>query len=162
MYQYKKKLKYSLQFIWVWTKTEDRLSTTFKKYSKSTLGWGERTRHLVTFNPSTTRSGEEVYIRIPIPGQRDLLVPDTLHLVFQIKLGNTKSHFRNNLSKLLRSRLQIRYASEIVYDNTNESLFEVHRDTWLSESKRDTMYEYGIGSGRTWWKLYTQIVFVLN
>ena len=38
-----------------------------------------------------------------------------------------------------------KHAGEIVYDNTGESLLEVYKDLWKSESERNDMVEYGIG-----------------
>ena len=73
------------------------------------------------------------------------LVPDSFKLLFNFKNANTKSWFLNNLSKLLMERLAVKYAREIVYDNTGESLIEVYKDLWKSESERNDIAVYGIG-----------------
>ena len=71
-------------------------------------------------------------------------VPDSFKLLFNLKNANTKSWFLNNLSKLLKKRLVVKFAGEIVYDNTGESLLEVYKDLWKPEFERNDMVEYGI------------------
>ena len=87
----------------------------------------ERTWHLVTFNPSSAKPGEQLYISVPKLSS-NCLVPESFHLVFDIKVGNMKNHFKNNLSKLLQSRLEIKYAGKVIYDNSYESVFETYMD----------------------------------
>ena len=71
--------------------------------------------------------------------------------MFDIKVGN-KNHFKNNLSKLLQSRLEIKYAGEVIYENSHESVFETYMDKWLSKSIQDDLLEHGLGS-QNWRKL---------
>jgi hypothetical protein len=78
---------------------------------------GDRTRHVLTFNPNSDKPGEEIYVNIPKLKADSALVPDSIALVFDFKNSNTKSWFRNNLGKLLQTRLEIRLAGEKVYDN---------------------------------------------
>ena len=106
---------------------------------------GTRTRHVVTFNPYKVNSEEELYIDIPKLKPDVCLVPDSFKLLFNFKNANAKSWFLNNLSKLLMKRLVVKYAGEIVYDNSGESFLEVYKDLWKSESERNDMVEYGIG-----------------
>lgn len=58
--------------------TEKRLSPNYKKSNKSAIV-GERTRHLVTFNPSSANAGEQLYIRVPKLSSIDYLVPGSLN-----------------------------------------------------------------------------------
>ena len=85
---------------------------------------GERTRHVVTFNPNKA-SPEELYIDVPKMKMDSCLVPGSLYLLFNFKVGNTKSWFLNNLFKMLQKRLTIRVAGETVYDNSGENLYSV-------------------------------------
>ena len=121
------------------------LSPDFKKLCKTSMN-RDRTRHIVTFNPNSANPGEQLYIRVPKLSRSDCLVPDSLHLVFDIKINNTKNRFKNNLAKILQSRLEIRYSGEVLYDCTYEHLYEVYKNKWLSLSKREVMVEYGVGS----------------
>ena len=126
-------------------KTESQMLPGFRRSQMSTIK-GNRTRHVVTMNPNKASPGEEIYIDIPKLKQHSCLVPGSLHLLFDLKITNTKIHFLNNLSKLLQKRLQIRLAGETVYDNNGESLYSIHKDRYKSSSHRDNMIEYGIGS----------------
>jgi hypothetical protein len=110
---------------------------------------GDRTRHVLTFNPNSAKPGEEIYVNIPKLKAASVLVPDSMALVFDFKNSNTKSLFRNNLGKLLQKRLEIRLAGEKVYDNSGESLLEVYKDLWLHNKQRDDMVEDGIASEAT-------------
>ena len=74
--------------------TENGLSPSYRKYSKSIIT-AERTWHLVTFNPCSAKPHEQLYKL----SSNDCLVTESLHLAFDLKLGNTKNHFKNNLSK---------------------------------------------------------------
>jgi hypothetical protein len=110
---------------------------------------GDRTRHVLTFNPNSAKPGEEIYVNIPTLKADSVLVPDSMALVFDFKNSNTKSWFRNNLGKLLQKRLEIPLAGEKVYDNGGESLLEVYKDLWLHNKQRDDMVEDGIASEAT-------------
>ncbi|CAB4018046.1 Hypothetical predicted protein [Paramuricea clavata] len=110
---------------------------------------GDRTRHVLTFNPNSAKHGEEIYVNIPELKAGSVLVPDSMALVFDFKNSNTKSWFRNNLGKLLQRRLEICLAGKKVYDNSGESLLEVYKDLWLHKKQRDDMMEDGIASEAT-------------
>ena len=62
-----------------------------------------------------------------------------------MKITGTKTHFMNNLSKLLQKRLQIRLAGETVYDCSGES-FSTYNDLWLTSSERLEKVEYGLAN----------------
>ena len=120
------------------------LNPTYKKSKMSEIK-GNRTRHVVTLNPNKINP-EDLYVDIPKLNPNLCLVPDSLRLVFDFKNSNTKSRFLNNLSKLLKKRLVIKFAGEVVYDNTGESLLEIYKDLWKPEYERNDMIEYGIGN----------------
>ena len=105
---------------------------------------GTRTRHVMTFNPNKASPGEEIYIDIPKLKSDACLVPDSLFLQFDFKNANAKSWFLNNLSKLLCERFVVKFAGEVVYDNTGESILGVYRDFWKTSNERDDMIEFGV------------------
>ena len=72
--------------------------------------------------------------------------PQSLHLVYDLKVVNTKNHFKNNLSKLVQCRIEIKYTGETSYDNSNKSVYEIYKDKCLSESQREYIIECGIVS----------------
>ena len=124
------------------------LMPNFRRMNRTEIT-GDRTRHVLTFNPNSAKPGEEIYVNIPKLKAASVLVPDSMALVFDFKNSNTKSLFRNNLGKLLQKRLEIRLAGEKVYDNSGESLLEVYKDLWLHNKQRDDMVEDGIASEAT-------------
>ena len=92
-----------------------------------------RTQHVVTFNPNRASPGEEIYIDKPKLKPDTCLVPDSLNLQFDFKNANAKSWFLNNLSKLLCERFVVKFAGEVVYDNTGESVLSVYKDLWKTQ-----------------------------
>ena len=122
--------------------TERELDVGFRRRNMSSIR-GDRTRHNITFNPNKASPGEDLYIDIPKFKPSSNLVPGSLHLVFDFEVAGTKTHFMNNLSKILQRRLQIRLAGEAVYDCGGESLYSTYKDLWMSRSERKDMVEYG-------------------
>ena len=125
-----------------------RVTVLYPGYKKSKMSEikGNQTRHVVTLNPNSANPEEDIYIDIPKLNPNLCLVPDSLRLLFNFKNKNTKSWFLNNLSKLLKKRLVVKFSGEIVYDNTGESLLEIYKDLWKPEYERSDMIEYGIGN----------------
>ncbi|CAB4003407.1 Hypothetical predicted protein [Paramuricea clavata] len=124
------------------TRTQE-LNPSFNRRSRTELT-GNRTRHLITFNPNSAKPGEEIYVNIPKLKPDSVLVPDSMALIFDFKNANEKSWFRNNLGKLLQKRLEIRLAGEKVYNNSGESLLEIYKDLWMDEKQRADMIQDGI------------------
>ena len=123
----------------------DKLYPGYKKTKMSDIK-GNRTRHVVTLNPNSANPEEHLYIDIPKLNPNLCLVPDSLRLLFDFKNKNTKSWFLNNLSKLLKQRLVVKFLGEIVYDNSGESILEIYKDLWKPDYERADMIEYGIGN----------------
>ena len=86
------------------------------------------------------------YAPFPKLSPNQVIVPDTMNLVFKFKNSNTKSRFKNNLGRILCEELVVQIGGEIVYDNRGEGMFETYKDLWKSEEKRDGMMEYGIAN----------------
>ena len=103
-----KKIKCMLYYM---NMKETELIPAFRKTNIVSIK-GERTCHVVTFNPNKASRREEVYIDIPKMKMDSSLVPGNLHLLFTFKVSNTKSWFLNNLSKMLQKRLKIRLSGE--------------------------------------------------
>ena len=125
-----------------------RVNILYPGYKKSNMSEikGNRTRHVVTLNPNKVNPEEDLYIDLPKLTPNLCLLPDSLRLLFNFKNSNSKSWFMNNLSKLLKKRLVVKFAGEIVYDNSGESLLEVYKDLWKPDFIRADMIEYGIGN----------------
>ena len=123
--------------------TEKELVPGYRRSHMATVK-GNRTRHVVTFNPNKASAGEELYIDITKLKMDICLIPGSFHLLFNFKVSNTKSWFLNNLSKMLQKRLVVRLAGETVYDNSGENIYEVYKDLWKTNPQRLDMVEYGI------------------
>ena len=107
---------------------------------------GNRTKHVITFNPNKANPGEDVYIKLPKLNSDLYLIPDSIYFCFDFKNSNTKSWFKNNLGKLLQKKLVIKISGQIIYENTGESIDRVYRDLWLKDSIRSNMIEEEIVS----------------
>ena len=94
----------------------DELKAGFRRMQKPSI-IGNRTRHVITFNPNKAKPGEEVYINIPKLNLDLCLVPDSIYLCFDFKNSNAKSWFKNKLSKLLQKYL------DKLFMKTREKLF---------------------------------------
>ena len=125
-----------------------RVEILYPGYRKSKMSEikGNRTRHVITLNPNKVNPEEDLYIDIPKLNPNLCLVPDSLRLLYDFKNKNTKSWFLNNLSKLLKKRSVIKFAGEIVYDNSGESLLEIYKDLWKPDFERADMVQYGIAN----------------
>ena len=70
-----------------------------------------------------------------------------MNFTFKFVNSNTKSRFKNNnLGRLLCEGLNVQIGGEIVYDDRGESIMEVYKDLWKSESKRDGILQYGVAN----------------
>ena len=114
------------------------LSPGFRRAQKSTIT-GNRTRHVITFNPNKAKPDETFYVEIPRLSSNLCLVPDSIYLRFDFKNANTKSWFKNNLGKLLQKEMRVRISGMIIYENTGESIFNVYKDLWLKDGLRANM-----------------------
>ena len=126
-------------------RTEEQLTPGFKRSQASSIN-GNRTRHVIRFNREKASPEETIIIDIPKLEKDSCLIPGSMHLNFDLKVSTTKPYFLNNLSKLLKKKLLITISTKTVHDNNNESLNRVYEDLYKSNSQRDNMVEYGIGS----------------
>ena len=89
---------------------------------------------------------DSYYIPIPKLNSNQVIVPDTMNLVFKFNKSNTKSWLKNNLGRILGKSLNILVGGENVYDNRREDLFETYKDLWKSEAKREELIQYGVAN----------------
>ena len=125
-------------------RTESELIPRFVRKRKSSIK-GNRTRHRTT--SKVTKAGSNDQLTIEIPKLNDkCLVPRSMNVLFDFTVSNTKSHFLNNLSKLLQKRLLITISGKPVYDNSAESFYSIYKDLHKTKMQRKKMIQYGIGS----------------
>ena len=70
--------------------------------------------------------------------------PKTMELEFE-NLG-TKCWFKNNLGRLLVSRLEVMIGGTKIYQNDHESMFNIFHDKWKSSTELKKMARFGIAS----------------
>ena len=86
-----------------------------------------------------TVPGDKYFITIPKLVGGQVILPDTMCLVFNFENSNHESWFRNNLGKLLVKELQLSMSGHVLYVNDLESMLEVHKDLWKSDKERAQM-----------------------
>ena len=86
------------------------------------------------------------YAKIPNLSPNDVIIPDTMNLIFEFTNSNTKSWFKNNLNRILCKELTVQIGGKNVYYNEGEGFFETYKDLWKNEAERKGMSEYGIAN----------------
>ena len=117
-------------------------------YNKTTWSVikGKRLFNTTSLLKKEATPGDTYYVAMPSLSPNQVIVPDTMNLTFKFVNSNTKSRFKNNLGRLLCEGLNVQIGGEIVYDNRGESIMEIYKDLWKSESKRDGMLLYGVAN----------------
>ena len=90
--------------------------------------------------------GDTYYVRVPSLSESQVIIPDTMNLVFNFENSNTKLRFKNNFGRILCKRLTVLFDGKAVYENREEGMFETYKDLWKSESKRKGMLQYGVAN----------------
>lgn len=127
-----------------------RMSTTDQKPSFSWLSRsdpdlrGQRTKYIITHNPSTHQPGEEVYIKLGDLGSVHTIDPNSIKFRFIFSRTDPGPKLFNNLSANLVQRLVVTLGGETIYDNANENLIRTYTDLWLSQRAREELTEFGI------------------
>ena len=123
---------------------ETHLNPGFREKVRNEVS-GKRTNQNISFHRNEYNKKEEIVIDIPRLSSDDISVQDSLNFCFNLSLGsNTKSWFKNNLTKLLQERLEVSMEGQKSYENPRERLFEVNKDLWVSDEIRQNSHQYGI------------------
>ena len=110
----------------------------------------ERTVKLITFEPSSAKPGETLYVSVPKLATNEVLVPGFLALVFDIDLKVTGAHANNylvqNVSRALVNRFIVTFATSTVQDTYGYDIYKIFEDLFLPSQKRKNMLPEGIQS----------------
>ena len=129
--------------------SETHLNPGFREKLRTSVS-GKRTNHNISFHRNEFQEKEENVIDVPRLSSDDILVQDSLNFCFDFSLGsNTKSWYKNNLSKLLQDRLEISMEGQKIYENPKESVFGLYKDLWVSEEVRQNSQQYGVANENT-------------
>ena len=119
-------------------------------YSKKTYGGLKAIRAVkrITFNPSEANPGETLNVYVPKLNENEVLVPNTLALVFDIDLtgGHANNFLVQNVSRALVDNLVVKLAGTTLQDTVAYDIYKIFQDLFLPGKKRDNMLPEGIQS----------------
>ncbi|KAK3707299.1 hypothetical protein QZH41_004236 [Actinostola sp. cb2023] len=109
---------------------------------------GKRVTQRVTFNPSTARPGETLYVNVPVLPTDTVLVPNAIALVATFTLSGTGRHANNravqNLGRALVARRVVRVGDKELESLARPDLVELYADLWRPKEERTHLVEQGI------------------
>ena len=119
-------------------------------YSEKTYGGLKAIRVVkrITFNPSEANPGETLNVSVPKLNENEVLVPNTLALVFDIDLtgGHANNVLVQNVSRAPVDRLVVKFAGTTLQDTVGYDIYKIFQDLFLPGEKRDNMVLEGIQS----------------
>ena len=107
-----------------------------------------RSVNLITFNKTEAKPGNTLYVHVPKLDNNEVIVPNSLALVFDIDLsgGHANNFLVQNVSRALVDKLVVKFASETLEENVGYDIYNTFRDLFLPVDKRDDMVPEGIQS----------------
>ena len=102
----------------------------------------------ITFNPSESGPGETLYVRVPKLNENEVIVPNSLALVFDIDLsgGHANNSLVQNVSRALVEKLVVNFAASVLDETVGYDTYNIFKDLFLPGEKRDNMVPEGIQS----------------
>ena len=102
----------------------------------------------ITFNPSEASPGETLYVHVPKLNQNEVIVPNSLALIFDIDLsgGHANNFLVQNVSRALVDKLVVKFAAAVLYETVGYDIYKTFQDLFLPGEKRDNMVPEGIQS----------------
>ena len=102
----------------------------------------------ITFNPSEANPGETLNVSVPKLNGNEVLVPNTLALVFDIDLteGHANNFLVQNVSRALVDKLVVKFAGTTLQDTIGYDIYKIFQDLFLPGEKSDNMVPEGIQS----------------
>ena len=102
----------------------------------------------ITFNPSEANPGETLYVHVPKLNEKEVLVPNSLALIFDIDLsgGHANNFLVQNVSRALVDKLVVKFEGTILEETVGHDIYNTFRDLFLPGEQRDNMVPEGIQS----------------
>ena len=99
----------------------------------------------ITFNPSEASPGETLNVYVPKLNENEVLVPNTLALVFNIDLsgGHANNFLVQNVSRTLVDKLVVKFLGTTLEDTVGYDIYKIFQDLFLPGEKRDNMVPEG-------------------
>ena len=107
-----------------------------------------RTVKRITFNPSEANPGETLNIHVPKLNENEVIVPNSLALIFDIDLsgGHANNFLVQNVSRALVEKLVVKFAGAVLDETVGHDIYKTFQDLFLPGEKRDNMVPEGIQS----------------
>ena len=107
-----------------------------------------RTVKRITFNPSEANPGETLYVHVPKLNENEVIVPNSLALIFDIDLsgGHANNFLVQNDSRALVEKLVVKFAGAVLDETVRHDIYKTFQDLFLPGEKRDNMVPEGIQS----------------
>ena len=120
------------------------------KHSKKTLGALKALRAVkrITFNPIEADEGKTLYVYVPKLNKNEVIVPNSLALVFNIDLsgGHANNFLVQNVSRVLVDKLVVKFGGTQLEQTVGYDIYKAFQDLFLPGEKRDNMVPEGIQS----------------
>ena len=102
----------------------------------------------ITFNPSEAKQKDNLYVHVPKLNQNEVIVPNSLTLVFDIDLsgGHANNFLVQNVSRALVEKLIVKFAGTTLDETVGHDIYKILKDLFLPEEKRHNMVAEGIQS----------------
>ena len=100
----------------------------------------------ITFNPSEANPGETLYVHVPKLNENEVLVPNSLALIFDIDLsgGHANNFLVQNVSRALVDKLVVKFEGTILEETVGHDIYNTFRDLFLPGEQWDNMVPEGI------------------
>ena len=87
----------------------------------------------ITFNPSEANPGETLYVHVPKLNENEVLVPNSLALIFDIDLsrGHANNFLVQNVSQALVDKLFVKFEGTILEETVGNDIYNTFRDLFL-------------------------------
>ena len=102
----------------------------------------------ITFNPSEANPGEALNVHVPKLNVNEVLVPNSLALIFDIDLsgGHANNFLVQNVSRALVDKLVVKFEGTILEETVGHDIYKTFSDLFLPGEQRDNMAPEGIQS----------------
>ena len=102
----------------------------------------------ITFNPSEVNPGERLTVQVPKLNKKEVLVPGSLALRFDIDLsgGHANNYLAQNVSRALVSQQVVKFGGTILDEIVDYDIYKIFTDLFLPEETRRNMVAEGIQS----------------
>jgi len=105
----------------------------------------ERAVKRITFDRTEANPGETLYVSVPKLNKNEVIVPGSLALVFNLKVGGHANNFLvQNVSRVLVDKSVVNFSGTILQDTVGYDVYKIFGDLFLPEDERESKILEGI------------------